>query len=365
MDFLWKLSEIRTPFLTVINRAVTICAEEYVILVLLCVLFWCVSKKTAYKMGFAYMASATTVQGLKVICRIERPWILDKSFKAVKSAVPAATGYSFPSGHTCAATSMYGAIAFSLKKLWKQLLLFALIAGVMFSRMYLGVHTPADVLEGFSISIVLTAAICVFSSKDLMNATTKILFIAVLVLATFLTAYVCVFTPKAEMSQDNRIAIIIVYGVVLLLAIGAYLFAPKNELTCKAKLIIAIAYAIYAIAALVLCIILVSRGTIETKYAVDCAKTSGSTIGFVIGWYIETTYINFSVKTKKWWHQVLKVVIGAAVIMGLRLGIKGIATAIFTEEPIAMAALRYFLMVFFGIGIYPIFIKKFCNKENA
>lgn len=365
MEFLWKLSEIRTPFLTVINRAVTICAEEYVILVLLCVLFWCVSKKTAYKMGFAYMASATTVQGLKVICRIERPWILDPGFKAVKSAVPAATGYSFPSGHTCAATSMYGAIAFLLKKVWKQILLFALIGGVMFSRMYLGVHTPADVLEGFSISIVLTAAICVFASKDQMNKSTRVVFFVILALATVLTAYVCIFTPKAEMSQDNRISIVVVYGIVLILAIAAYLFGNKIELTKKNKLIIAIVYAIYAIAALILCIVLENKGTIETKYAVDCAKTSGSTIGFVIGWYIETTYINFSVKTKKWWHQVLKVVIGAAVIMGLRLGIKGIATALFTEEPIAMAALRYFLMVIFGIGIYPIFIKKFCNKENS
>lgn len=364
MDFLRILEGIRTPFLTTLNSAITVCAEEYVILVLLCVLYWCVSKKTAYKMGFAYMASATTVQGLKVICRINRPWVIDPNFKAVESAIPAATGYSFPSGHTCAATSMYGSIAFSLKKVWKQLLLFALIAGVMFSRMYLGVHTPADVLEGFSISIVLTAAICVFASKDQMNKSTKVIFFVILALATAFTAYVCLCTPKAEMSSENRVTILVAFGITLILGIVAYIVGGKVELTKKNKLIIAIAYAIYAIGALVLCIVLVNKGTIETKYAVDCAKSSGSTIGFVIGWYIETTYVNFNVKTKKWWHQVLKVVIGAAVIMGLRLGIKGIALAIFEEEPVALAALRYFLMVFFGIGIYPIFIKKFCNKAE-
>lgn len=78
------------------------------------------------------------------------------------------TGYSFPSGHSMAAFSLYGALAYLLWKhaptvLSRILLLivsafFILSIGV--SRIYLGVHYPSDVLGGYLASGVwLTAAI--------------------------------------------------------------------------------------------------------------------------------------------------------------------------------------------------------------
>ena len=39
-------------------------------------------------------------QFLKILCRVPRPWVLDPGFTIVESARAAATGYSFPSGHT-------------------------------------------------------------------------------------------------------------------------------------------------------------------------------------------------------------------------------------------------------------------------
>ena len=57
-----------------------------------------------------------------------------------------ATGYSFPSGHTQCAASLYGSIARSSKKRAVQIGFAAIALLVGFSRMYLGVHTPKDVL---------------------------------------------------------------------------------------------------------------------------------------------------------------------------------------------------------------------------
>lgn len=67
------------------------------------------------------------------------------------------TGYSFPSGHSMAAFALYGTLAFLL---WRHVnggvgrtLLIAsglfMTSAIGFSRIYLGVHYPSDVLGGY------------------------------------------------------------------------------------------------------------------------------------------------------------------------------------------------------------------------
>ena len=67
------------------------------------------------------------------------------------------TSYSFPSGHTMAATALYGFLALLL---WRQrrwlygMLVALLIPLVAFSRVYLGVHYPSDVLGALAVGIL-------------------------------------------------------------------------------------------------------------------------------------------------------------------------------------------------------------------
>lgn len=69
-------------------------------------------------------------------------------------------GYSFPSGHSMAAFSLYGVIAYLL---WRHmhsrserflLILFTVLmtGGIGWSRIYLGVHYPSDVIGGYAAS---------------------------------------------------------------------------------------------------------------------------------------------------------------------------------------------------------------------
>ncbi|WP_188456311.1 phosphatase PAP2 family protein [Virgibacillus oceani] len=67
--------------------------------------------------------------------------------------------YSFPSGHAMNSTAFYGLLAFLIcsyivktkkQRFWTWLLVSALIVLIGFSRVYLGVHFPMDVLGGFA-----------------------------------------------------------------------------------------------------------------------------------------------------------------------------------------------------------------------
>ena len=121
MIFLWQLENIRTPFFNEIMQFVTYFGQELLIIAVICALYWCADKRFAYYLGFTYFTAGFCVQALKITFRIPRPWILDPEFKAVKSAIPAATGYSFPSGHTQGATCLFFPLALRAKKAWAKM----------------------------------------------------------------------------------------------------------------------------------------------------------------------------------------------------------------------------------------------------
>ena len=151
MEFLYFLESIRNGFLDIFFIICTSFGEELVLISLFAVIYWCINKTLAYRIAFSYFLSGIAVQGLKIHFRIERPWVIDPDFKPVEQVIDTATGYSFPSGHTQSSTSLYSSIAFHFKKRAVYIGAFILIAAVMFSRMYLGCHTPKDVLVSFEI----------------------------------------------------------------------------------------------------------------------------------------------------------------------------------------------------------------------
>lgn len=231
MSFLWTLSELRTPLLDQVFQYITYLGQELVPIIVICALYWCYNKKLATTIGFTYITSGLLVQGLKITFRIPRPWALDPAFEPVESAVAAATGYSFPSGHTQSATSLFAPLALFFQKWWQKLLCVAVFLLVGFSRMYLGVHTPADVCTA-------------------------------IILTTIVTLIIWKCQKYFEDSKYTKRISCMILGVTVLFCIYAY-----N---------------------------LYHMGLIEQHYVADCYKMSGAAIGFAIGWYLERTNLHFS-----------------------------------------------------------------------
>ena len=92
---------------------------------------------------------------LKVTACAYRPWIRDARIVPYGNSMTTATGYSFTSGHTMNAVSVFGGGA--VRKDLPRALRITLgitVALVAFSRNYLGVHTPQDTLVGILVGVV-------------------------------------------------------------------------------------------------------------------------------------------------------------------------------------------------------------------
>jgi undecaprenyl-diphosphatase len=103
----------------------------------------------AWQVGLALLLALLVAEGiLKPLVHEPRPFLVDRSVRVV--GVPP-SDYSFPSGH---ATSSFAA-ALSLSRAWPQgtLAWFVLAILISISRVYLGVHTPLDILGGLVIGL--------------------------------------------------------------------------------------------------------------------------------------------------------------------------------------------------------------------
>ena len=146
---------------------------------------------------------------LKVTVCAYRPWIRDARIVPYGNSITTATGYSFPSGHTMNAASVFGG-GMVRKDLPAALrvTLGILVALVAFSRIFLGVHTPQDVLVGAAagcLVMVLTARlmrwVAAHPEKD------WIVVCAGLVLAAALAVYAAVKPYPADYDAEGKLIV--------------------------------------------------------------------------------------------------------------------------------------------------------------
>ena len=201
MEILRAIAQLRTPFGEKIWQFLTFLGEETFIVVVLCLLFWCVNKNISYKIGATFFLGGLLTQGLKITFQIPRPWVIDPDFRPVESAIEAATGFSFPSGHTASAGSLFFPLAFSVKSRWRYPLAVIPFA-VAFSRMYLGVHTLLDVGCALAITVVFAAIVQAVSVTELWDRPLTVALGLLGVSAAVLAYALCRQDVTPEMLED-------------------------------------------------------------------------------------------------------------------------------------------------------------------
>lgn len=123
--------------------------EMKTVLIIIALIYWCVSKDFGNYLMMGWSGSRVVNGLLKVTACVYRPWIRDARIVPDSDALATATGYSFPSGHSTNAGALYGGCAIR-RDLPKTLrfVMGAIVVFIAFSRNFLGVHTPQDIVVG-------------------------------------------------------------------------------------------------------------------------------------------------------------------------------------------------------------------------
>ena len=131
---------------------------------LVLVVYWCIDKRAGQFAFIAFGAANFVSQLLKNLVCAYRPWIRDAAVHPAEASIEGAAGYSFPSGHTTGTASSLGSFAWVARKSrrWITVICVVVIILMGFSRNYLGVHTPQDVLVGLLIALIMIALTQVF-----------------------------------------------------------------------------------------------------------------------------------------------------------------------------------------------------------
>ncbi len=304
MQVLYFLENLRNPILNAIFSVITLLGEETVFMAVGMLVFWCFDKYQGYYLLTTGFLGTVINQFLKMVCRIPRPWVKDPSFTIVESAREAATGYSFPSGHTQTSVGLFGGLALWNKNVLLRVLAIAACVLVPLSRMYLGVHTPWDVGVSAIIALVL----------------------------------VFVGAPLFKRAKDKPWIMFTTLGVLTAITVAYLLFAVLYPFPANTD-----------------------------PHNLESSQKNGYTllgcmVGLILTYTVDLKFTKFPTKAV-WWAQIIKITVGLGLVILVKEVLRAPLDALCGGHLIART-LRYFLMVVVGGVLWPMTFKWFSKIKS-
>lgn len=156
------INQYHHPVSDFIFRFVTYLGDGYAVVIATIIALFA-RYRYAILIGAANIISGLTTQGLKRLVFADHPRPM-RFFEGLHDiylvpGVNTYSSYSFPSGHTTAAFTLYLCLALIIKNKWLKALLFLLSLIVGFSRVYLSQHFFSDIYAGSIIGVVISLSI--------------------------------------------------------------------------------------------------------------------------------------------------------------------------------------------------------------
>jgi membrane-associated phospholipid phosphatase len=132
----------------------TFLGNEEFYLLLMPAIYWCINARLGLQIGVILLLSNGVNTLMKIGFHRPRPyWLSDQVWIGGHLG-----DFSFPSGHAQIGISIWGFLAFTLRKGWAWIGAAAVIFLIGMSRIYLGVHFPIDIAAGWAVGALLLAA---------------------------------------------------------------------------------------------------------------------------------------------------------------------------------------------------------------
>lgn len=314
MDYLYALQQIRESAPEFVNWIFLFVSEVFLISgpIVSGIIYWSFSKPDGAAIFLGYVGANFVNQTIKNIACVYRPWIMDSRLHIDKIASESATGYSFPSGHTTTAASVFGGIAvYKRDKKWIVALMSLFIVLVAFSRNWLGAHTLKDVVVA-----VLHTCVCLCIVNVLR----------------------CFLEKNKQTKLDSWISVVVILGsaaILVFLSIKPYPLDYSDEGTLLVD---------------------------PLKMLTDCYTATGMIIGGVLGWWLERHFVRFETdgigKKRKFFRSLFGVICFVVLFLVLSPLLKFLGTH---WQHFA----KYFILTFFSIFVYPLIFSAIERKIDV
>ncbi len=140
--------------------------EEMLMVAIMGFLYWSYDKEFGKFVGLNMLMANVLNPLIKNIFLRLRPYFASDRIRLLRKIDTeadvydvAAQGYSFPSGHSASAVSVYGSVAAFTKKKWAVTMAVVLPLLVGISRVTVGAHYPTDVLAGWALGFLVVALV--------------------------------------------------------------------------------------------------------------------------------------------------------------------------------------------------------------
>jgi len=309
IEALLVLQGVRTTLGNGFENVVVMLSDSAMVVALLfcAIVYWCVHKKTGQFALLCFSFGNWLNQFVKNVACVYRPWIADSRIVPAQSALGGATGYSFPSGHTVTAATAFGSLAWRARKKLPiaSAILLVVVLIVAFSRTFLCVHTPQDVLVALAESA----------------------------LVVLLGSYVYDrYEARCQKTGKNHDGLVLLG--VLALCVACILVIELKPYPID-----------YVDGAL-----LVDPDVMQR----DCYEGVGAFFGMFLGWYCERRWVNFQIGDISAGERVLRGVVGLVVVAVAFFGFDVLVKAVL--DPAWAKLTSRLAATFFALFVVPLLL---------
>jgi hypothetical protein len=286
------------------------------------VLFWCLDNGLGLKVGFILLTGSTINDFFKLALHGPRPYW----YSPRVHGYAAESSFGVPSGHSSSAVEVWGMLAANLKRNWAWAVAVLIIFAIGFSRMFLGVHFPHDVLTGW-----LLGAIVLWLTLRLWNP---------------VAAWLKQRTTLEQILAGLGFSLLLVLPSILAVAFSAGWQMPAAWLENAAAAVPGAEPP--------------NPASLEGP-----VSNAGTLFGLAAGLALLARSGGFQTKGV-WWKLVLRLVVGIAGVLAIRYGLKAVFPEGETLLPLALRYVRYALIGAWVAGAAPwLFIRMKLAEKAA